>query len=314
MKNQLIILKVLVIKMMHYDLVMDDSNQRLDSWLTVKLPELSRSYIHTLIKLKNITVEGMPSKPSAKIENGRRISVDIPDPEMIDIKPESISLNIVYEDDYLLVVDKPQGMVVHPAAGHHSGTLVNALLDHCKDQLSDLNGVIRPGIVHRIDKDTSGLLLVVKNNQVHTKIADQIRRHEVTRTYRAVVHGIVPSDQGTIDAPIGRDSRYRQRMAVAADGKQSITHFKVLKRFAKATYIEAELETGRTHQIRVHMKYAGHPLLGDPLYASGKNDFGLSGQALHAFRLRFVHPVSGETIEVESRMPDYFNDLLERLE
>jgi 23S rRNA pseudouridine1911/1915/1917 synthase len=305
--------KRMVTTMKHYDFIMDESEQRLDIWLSLKLPDLSRSYIHSLIKLNHVLADDKPVKPSVRLGKGHTITVDIPEPEMIDVKPEQIDLSIIYEDEYLLVVDKPQGMVVHPAAGHYNGTLVNALLDYCKGQLSDLNGVIRPGIVHRIDKDTSGLLLVVKNNQIHTRIADQIRRHEVTRTYRAVVHGIVPSDNGTIDAPIGRDSRFRQRMAVTADGRRSVTHFKVLQRFAKATYIEAELETGRTHQIRVHMKYTGHPLLGDPLYASGRPDYGLSGQALHAFRLKFLHPVTDKMIEVESPMPDYFNALLERL-
>ena len=301
--------------MNRYDLIMDDSGKRIDAWISDQMPELSRSYIHELILQKMIIVEGVSKlKPSTRLEKGSSIVVSVPEPEMISIKPQKIDLKIAYEDEWLLVVDKPQGMVVHPAAGHKDGTLVNALLEYCKGELSDINGVIRPGIVHRIDKDTSGLLLVVKNNQVHSSIADQIRKHEVIRTYRTLVYGQIPSDKGTIDAPIGRDKKHRQRMAVVADGKPSITHFKVLERFVKASYLETILETGRTHQIRVHMKYTGHPVLGDPLYAGGRADFGLKGQALHACGLSFKHPVTGDILKVESPLPVWFKDLLEQLE
>ncbi|MDD2373800.1 MAG: RluA family pseudouridine synthase [Eubacteriales bacterium] len=300
--------------MNQYELIMDNSGQRLDAWLSAHMTDLSRSYINELIKLGRVQVDGnIVKKPSLKPENGAKVFVDVPEPELIDVKPQDIALNIAYEDEWLLVIDKPQGMVVHPAAGHKDGTLVNALLAYCKGELSDINGVIRPGIVHRIDKDTSGLLLVVKNNLVHNSIADQIRKHEVVRTYRTVVYGSMPADKGTIDAPVGRDKKHRQRMAVVADGKPSVTHFEVLERYAKATYIEARLETGRTHQIRVHMKYAGHPVIGDPLYAPGRPNFDLNGQALHACQLSFTHPITGQVLTVESPLPDWFDNLLEKL-
>lgn len=300
--------------MKQFDLIMDNSGSRLDVWLSSNLPDLSRSYIHDLITSGRVEVDSLTKiKPSLKLAAGTAISVSVPDPEMITVEPQKIQLDIAYEDEWLLVVNKPQGMVVHPAAGHRDGTLVNALLSYCQGQLSDINGVIRPGIVHRIDKDTSGLLLVVKDNIVHGKIADQIRRHEVKRTYRAIVYGQMPADRGTIDAPIGRDHKHRQRMAVVAEGKPSITHFEVVERLAKATYLEADLETGRTHQIRVHMKYTGHPIVGDPLYAPGRPTYNLAGQALHAYRLCFKHPVTGRQVEVESPLPDWFKELIDKL-
>jgi len=260
-----------------------------------------------------VTIAGKSVKPSLKTVAGQSVELQIPDPEPSDLKPEKIPLDIVYEDDWLLVINKPQGMVVHPAAGHHTGTLVNALLDYCAGQLSDLNGIIRPGIVHRIDKDTSGLILVVKDNQVHSSIADKIRRHEIRRIYQAVVYGIVNSDTGTIDAPIGRDSKNRQRMAIVGSGKPSITHFTVLKRFRAATLLEIRLESGRTHQIRVHMKYIGHPVIGDPVYAPGRPAFNLEGQALHARALEFEHPVTGQLVHLECPLPPHFEQLLEKL-
>lgn len=300
--------------MKQFELKMDNSGTRLDAWLSNMLPELSRSYVHELISEGRVEITGTAKiKPSLKLTEGTNIIVSVPEPEMMTVEPQEIALDIAYEDEWLIVVNKPQGMVVHPAAGHRDGTLVNALLSYCQGQLSDINGVIRPGIVHRIDKDTSGLLLVVKDNIVHGKIADQIRRHEVRRTYRTVVYGQMPAERGTIDAPIGRDHKHRQRMAVIADGKPSITHFDVIERLTKATYLEAELETGRTHQIRVHMKYAGHPVIGDPLYAPGRPNYDLEGQALHAFRLSFRHPVTGKQVEVESPLPDWFKELLDKL-
>lgn len=293
--------------------VLDDSGQRLDAWLATQLDQFSRAYLRQLIDEGRVLVAGRPVKASYKGRPGQVVQILIPAPVLIDVLPEAIPLSVRYEDEWLLVIDKPQGMVVHPAAGHHSGTLVNALLAHCQGQLSDLNGVIRPGIVHRIDKDTSGLLLAVKDNAIHADIADKIRRHEIRRTYQAVVHGQVAADEGTIDAPIGRDPRNRQRMAVVADGKPSVTHFRVCERFAKASWLEASLETGRTHQIRVHCQYIGHPLLGDPLYAGHRPDWGLAGQALHASRLQFIHPVTGRELVVDSPLPAYFTRLLEQL-
>jgi 23S rRNA pseudouridine1911/1915/1917 synthase len=287
--------------------------QRLDSYLAQQLPQYSRTYLHKLIADGRVTLDGKPVKPAWKIISGQAVALQVPDPEPSVLTAEKIALDVVYEDDWLLVINKPQGMVVHPAAGHRSGTLVNALLEYCAGQLSDLNGVIRPGIVHRIDKDTSGLVLVVKNNQIHAAVAEKIRHHEIRRTYQAVVHGCVASETGTIDAPIGRDRRNRQRMAVIGSGKPSITHFRVLQRFAKATLLEARLETGRTHQIRVHLQYIGHPLIGDPVYAPGRSEYQLAGQALHACALDFTHPVTGRTLHLECPLPDYFRNLLERL-
>jgi 23S rRNA pseudouridine1911/1915/1917 synthase len=288
---------------------------RLDCFLAQKLPQYSRAYLQKLIDEGRVVLNGGKKllKPSWKTKAGCSVSLDVPDPEASGLLPENIRLDVVYEDEWLLVINKPQGMVVHPAAGHRSGTMVNALLQHCAGQLSDLNGVVRPGIVHRIDKDTSGLILVVKNNQIHAAIADQIRRHAVRRTYVAVAHGRIISDQGTIDAPIGRDPKNRQRMAVVKDGKPSVTHFRVLRRFQSATYIEATLKTGRTHQIRVHLNYIGHPIIGDPVYSSGRPDYNLKGQALHARALAFIHPATNRLLELECPLPVYFADLLENL-
>ncbi len=290
-----------------------ESGERLDRYLTGQLADCSRSYVQKLLADGCVTLNGKPLKPSWKTTAGVDVQVDRPAPEPSRIEPEDIPLDIVYEDQWLLVVNKPQGMVVHPAAGHHDGTLVNALLKHCAGQLSDLNGIIRPGIVHRIDKDTSGLLLVVKDNRVHADLAEKIRNHEVKRTYQAVVHGRVEADQGTVDAPIGRDPRNRQRMAVVGGGKPSVTHFRVIKRYSAATWLEARLESGRTHQIRVHMQYIGHPLLGDPVYAGSRPDYHLAGQALHAGAIEFVHPANGRLLSLTCPLPGYFQTLLEQL-
>lgn len=291
----------------------DAGQQRLDSYLASQLPQYSRAYLHKLIADGHVTLSGKAVKPAWKTIAGLTIEIMVPDSEPSELKAEKIPLDVAYEDEWLLVVNKPQGMVVHPAAGHRSGTLVNALLDYCSGQLSDLNGVVRPGIVHRIDKDTSGLILIVKNNQVHADIADKIRRHEIKRTYQAVVYGHVASETGTIDAPIGRDPRNRQRMAIVGDGKPSVSHFTVLERFRSATRLQVNLESGRTHQIRVHLQYIGHPVVGDPVYAPGRQDYQLKGQALHAFALDFIHPVTGQAIHVESPLPEYFLKLLEKL-
>lgn len=287
---------------------------RLDTYLARQLPQYSRAYLHTLIAEGFVTIAGQSVKPSSKTVIGQTVDLAVPDPEPSAMLPEKIPLDVAYEDEWLLVINKPQGMVVHPAVGHRTGTLVNALLDYCAGQLSDLNGVIRPGIVHRIDKDTSGLILVVKDNQVHAAVAEKIRHHEVRRTYQALVNGHVASDNGTIEAPIGRDPRNRQKMAVVASGKPSVTHFRVLKRYRAATLIEATLESGRTHQIRVHMAYIGNPIVGDPVYGSGRKNYNLNGQTLHACALEFEHPVTGKMLRVESPLPPYFQNLLEKLQ
>jgi len=294
-------------------LQIDQDGIRLDSYLKSQLSGHSRAYLQKLIGDGLVTLSGKPLKPSWKTVAGQTVDIVVPDPEPSRLEAENIPLDVIYEDDWLLVINKPQGMVVHPAAGHRSGTLVNALLNYCAGQLSDLNGIIRPGIVHRIDKDTSGLILVVKDNQVHAQVADKIRRHEIRRTYLAVVYGQVAAESGTIDAPIGRDPRNRQRMAVISGGKPSVTHFRVLQRFGQATLLEADLESGRTHQIRVHLQYIGHPVIGDPVYAPGRKNYGLSGQALHARALTFEHPVNGRTIALECPLPDYLTALLESL-
>lgn len=288
--------------------------RRLDRFLADSLPQYSRAYLQKLIAGENVKLDGKKARASESLLRGQEIEVNIPAPKTTKIAAEVIPLDIVFEDEWLLVVNKPQGMVVHPAAGHRAGTLVNALLNYCSGQLSDLNGVVRPGIVHRIDKDTSGLLLVVKDNRVHMAVAEKIRRHEVKRTYQAVVHGDLEADSGTIEAPIGRDRKNRQRMAVIANGKPSVTHFEVLHRFGGATHLQIRLETGRTHQIRVHFKHIGHPVLGDPLYSKGRKDFALRGQALHAAQLEFIHPVTDKNILLQAPLPAYFTQLLERLD
>ncbi len=291
-----------------------EEGSRLDYFISQQLSAFSRSYIKKLITEGRVSIDGTPAKASEKVRQGMQIEVDVPPAVTMDIEPEQITLDVVYEDDWLIVINKPQGMVVHPAAGHHRGTLVNALLHHCEGRLSDLNGVIRPGIIHRIDKDTSGLLLVVKDNQVHAAMAEQIRSHTMTRLYQAVVYGMIEAEEGIIEAPVGRDPRHRQRMAVVASGKPAVTRFKVLKRLHDATYIEARLESGRTHQIRVHCKYIKHPVIGDPLYAPGRKTYNLSGQALHAGMLVFEHPVEKRQMTLTAPLPSYFTDLLGQLE
>lgn len=286
---------------------------RIDQYLPKVVPNLSRTQANSLIDENAVLVNGKPVKPSYKLQIGDEIIVEIPKPVRSDITPENIPLEIAYEDKDLLVVNKPQGMVVHPAPGHYAGTLVNALMHYCQNELSDINGVIRPGIIHRIDKDTSGLLIVVKNNQTHAKMARQIANHDVVRTYRCCVHGLVESDKGTIDAPIGRSSQDRKKMAVKGSGKHAITHFDVKKRFAGATDLSVVLETGRTHQIRAHMAYIGHPAIGDPMYSGKRESYGLCGQALHSKSLRFIHPGTGKEIFVDSDLPEYYQNLLQRL-
>lgn len=290
-------------------------NIRIDRFLAEKLPDISRSYIQKLIKEQQIFVNDKPIKANYKTTLNDTIRMVIPDLTEPDIVPEDIPLDILYEDADILVVNKPKGMVVHPSAGHYSGTLVNALMYYCKGDLSGINGVMRPGIVHRIDMDTTGSLLVCKNDSAHQKMAEQLKTHDIKRIYHAIVHGVIREDEGTIEGPIGRHPIDRKKMAInQKNGKPAITHYRVLQRFSNFTYVECQLETGRTHQIRVHMASIHHPLLGDAVYGPAKCPFKLQGQTLHAKILGIHHPVTGEYLEIDAPLPDYFQKLLEKLE
>ncbi|MBT2687961.1 RluA family pseudouridine synthase [Bacillus sp. ISL-47] len=289
----------------------EQAGERIDKVLSTLNAEWSRTQVQQWIKDGNVLVNGQKPKTNYKCTVNDRIEITIPDPEELDVVPEEMDLDIYYEDQDVLVVNKPKGMVVHPAAGHGTGTLVNGLMAHCKD-LSGINGVMRPGIVHRIDKDTSGLLMVAKNDLAHESLVNQLMKKTVTRKYRAIVHGVIPHDYGTIDAPIARDPKDRQSMTVVDNGKHAVTHFHVLERFKDFTLVECQLETGRTHQIRVHMKYIGYPLAGDPKYGPRKT-LDLGGQALHAGVLGFDHPRTGEYLEFEASLPSYFQELIDNL-
>lgn len=287
---------------------------RIDRFLAEKCEDISRSFLQKLLKDQQISVNGKAVKANYKVQPGDSIMLEMPEPKELDILPEDIPLDILYEDDALLVVNKPKGMVVHPSAGHVSGTLVNAVLAHCKGNLSGINGVLRPGIVHRIDKDTTGALLICKKDSVHRDLAEQLKEHSIKRRYRAIVQGNLKEDEGTIEGPIGRHPIDRKKMAInPKNGKDAVTHYRVLERFGNSTYVECRLETGRTHQIRVHMTSIGHPLLGDEVYGSSKNPYHLQGQTLHAMVLGFIHPVCGEYMEFEAPLPDYFLKLLDKL-
>ncbi len=285
--------------------------ERIDKVIAELNEQWSRSQVQQWLKEGHVLVNGKAVKPNYKCHVDDDVVISIPDPEPLDVKPEPIPLDIYYEDADVLVVNKPRGMVVHPAPGHMHGTLVNALLAHCQD-LSGINGVLRPGIVHRIDKDTSGLLMIAKNDLAHESLVNQLVNKTVTRKYVAIVHGVIPHDYGTIDAPIGRDPRDRQSMAVVENGKEAVTHFRVLERFEHYTFVECQLETGRTHQIRVHMKYIGYPLAGDPKYGPRKT-LPIDGQALHAGVLGFHHPRTGEYLQFEAPMSHEFERLLDML-
>ncbi|XCP83794.1 RluA family pseudouridine synthase [Roseburia hominis] len=288
--------------------------ERTDKFLSEKMPELSRSYIQKLIKEGCVTLDGKPVKANYKPRADEILSVTIPDAVELDIRPENIPLDILYEDADILVVNKPKGMVVHPAAGHYSGTLVNALLYHCGDSLSGINGVMRPGIVHRIDMDTTGSLLVCKNDHAHQFLAEQLKEHSINRIYHAIVCGNLREETGTIAAPIGRHPTDRKKMSIhAPNGKEAVTHYRVLERFGDYTYVACKLETGRTHQIRVHMSSIRHPLLGDTVYGSQKCPWKLQGQTLHAKILGIVHPTTREYMEFDAPLPEYFQKLLEQL-
>lgn len=289
-----------------------ESGLRIDKFISERMDELSRSYIQKLLKEQKVSVNDKPVKQNYKIAADDEVQLEIPDSKELDILPEDIPLDILYEDNDILIVNKPKGMVVHPAAGHYSGTLVNALMFHCKDSLSGINGIMRPGIVHRIDKDTTGSLLVCKNDSAHQKLAEQLKEHSIYRVYHAIVHGSMKESSGTINAPIGRHPTDRKKMAVNhKNGKDAVTHYEVLERFEKFTYIKCRLETGRTHQIRVHMASLHHPLLGDEVYGPAKCPVkGLTGQTLHAKILGIIHPSTGEYLEADAPLPEYFEKLL----
>lgn len=290
------------------------SEERIDRFLSGYLADLSRSYIQKLLKIGAIRVNGKTVKANYKLNAGDKIQVMIPDPEPMDVLPEDIPLDILYEDDDILIVNKPKGMVVHPSPGHYSHTLVNAILYHCGSRLSGINGILRPGIVHRIDMDTTGSILICKNDYSHQILAQELKEHSITRRYHAIVHGNLKKDTGTVNAPIGRHPADRKKMsAKAPNGRHAVTYYRVLERFGSYTYIECELETGRTHQIRVHMASVGHPILGDAVYGPSKCPYRLQGQTLHAKILGIRHPSTGEYMEFDAPLPEYFTDLLKRL-
>ena len=292
-----------------------DSGLRIDKYLSSVNEQLSRSYIQKLLKSGLVLVDGKPVKASYQVDEGDVISLDIPEAVEPEIEPENMDLDILYEDQDVILVNKPKGMVVHPAAGHYPHTLVNGLMYHCKDQLSGINGVMRPGIVHRIDMDTTGVIIACKNDMAHNSIAAQLKEHSITRRYQAIVHGVLKDDAGTIEGPIGRHPTDRKKMSINYNnGKSAVTHYKVLKRFRQYTHVECRLETGRTHQIRVHMASIEHPLLGDLVYGPGKCPIpGLQGQTLHAGVLGFIHPRTGEYMEFTAPLPEYFAKLLNTL-
>lgn len=301
-----------------YEVEYTYEGERLDKYLSVIFQEnsaqLSRSFFQKIIKEGHVQVNDAVQKSNYRLKSEDLVTVEIPDAVETPILPENIPLDILYEDEDLLIVNKPKGMVVHPSAGHYSGTLVNAVMFHCKESLSGINGEIRPGIVHRIDMDTTGSLIVCKNNESHLLIAEQIKAHSVNRRYRGIVCGIVKEGEGRIDAPIGRHPIDRKKMAVnEKNGKNAVTHYKVLERFERYTYMEFKLETGRTHQIRVHMASMGHPLLGDTLYSNGKSPYKLQGQTLHAMIIGFIHPRTGKYMEITAPLPEYFEKLLRSL-
>lgn len=296
------------------EIISDADNKRIDLYLTGKLQNYSRTYIKKLIDGQLVSVSDKPVKVNYKLKVGEKITVQIPDAKILDIEAENIDIDVMYEDDDIIVINKAKGMVVHPAAGNYSGTLVNALMYHNKGSLSDINGVIRPGIVHRIDKDTSGVLVIAKNNNAHEKLSEIFKIHDIKRVYMAVVEGIISEDTGRIEAPIGRHTVDRKKMSVNVNhGRAATTHFKVIERFHDSTFIEVTLETGRTHQIRVHMAYINHPIIGDEVYGKKRRELDFKGQSLHAKLLGFRHPGTGEYVEIESPLPEYFEKLLKNL-
>ena len=292
----------------------NDKGKRLDIYIAENFNELSRTMIKKLIESNNILVNDKSEKVSYKVQANDNISIDVPEAKETKLKAQEIPLDIIYEDSDIIVVNKPKGMVVHPANGNPDGTLVNAILSICKNSLSGIGGELRPGIVHRLDKDTSGLIIVAKNDKAHINMSEQIKERNVKKTYIALVRGNVPEEEATINMPIGRSTKDRKKMAVTKNGKQAITHFKVLKRYSKYTLLEIKIETGRTHQIRVHMAEIGYPVVGDAVYSNGKNEFGIEGQMLHAYKIKFKHPTTNEEVEYTAELPKYFKDILEKLD
>lgn len=292
-----------------------EEGQRLDAWLGRQTElGLSRSYAARLIKEGAVTLGGQPAKASTRLKVGDCLCLSLPEPKALELTPEALPLEYVYEDEDILIINKPKDMVVHPAAGHSSGTVVNAVLHHCQGQLSSINGELRPGIVHRIDKDTTGLLVVCKNDQAHRALAQQLKQHSITREYVALVHGRLKTEEGTVDAPLGRSRADRKKQAIDyIGGRDAVTHYRVLERLGQFSLLSCTLDTGRTHQIRVHMASIGHPLLGDEVYGPKKAPFKLQGQCLHARRLGFIHPRTGQYIEFSAEPPAYFSELVEKL-
>ena len=289
----------------------EENNVRLDRYISEKKPDLSRTMIQKLIENGDILVNGEIKKISYKVGEKDTITIEIPEVKEIDLRPQEIPIEVVYEDNDIIVVNKPKGLVVHPANGNPDGTLVNAIMAICKESLSGIGGELRPGIVHRLDKDTSGLLIVAKNDKAHIQMSEQIKNREVEKKYIALVRGVVGEDEATIDMPIGRSTKDRKKMAIVKDGRQAVTHFKVLKRYPKYTLLEIKIDTGRTHQIRVHMAEIGHPVIGDNVYSNGKNSFKVEGQMLHAKSLKFKHPITGKEMHLIAELPKYFKEILE---
>lgn len=296
----------------NYIIEEENVGKRLDLFVSENEVDMSRSFVQGIIEKQQVKVNGQIRKSNYKLRVGDQVRVELAEPVELQVEAEDIPLDIIYEDSDVIVINKPQDMVVHPAPGNYTGTLVNGLLYHCKD-LSGINGVIRPGIVHRIDKDTSGVLVVAKNDKSHNSLAMQLKDHSMKRTYYAIVEGIVKEEEGTVRTNIGRHPVERIKMAVVKDGKEAITNYKVLERFKSNTLVECRLETGRTHQIRVHMAHLHHPLIGDQVYGYKKQKFKLQGQALHAKNLGFIHPTTGEYMEFDSQLPEYFQDILDKL-
>ena len=299
--------------MKEYIVSQEEKGKRLDTYIPSVDTDITRTSAQRLIEDGNILVNGKNAKVSYKIQENDKISVEIPEQKQIELKAQNIPIEIIYEDSDIIVVNKPKGMVVHPANGNPDGTLVNAIMAICKDSLSGIGGEIRPGIVHRIDKDTSGLLIVAKNDNAHVKMSEQIKNHEVKKTYIALVRGVFKENEATIDMPIGRSTSDRKKMAVNKNGKNAITHIKVLKRFDKYTLLKVNIETGRTHQIRVHLSHIGYPIVGDYTYSNGKNEFDVIGQCLHAQKLEFKHPITQKDMCLEAELPQYFKDILDKL-
>ena len=294
--------------------VKENSGKRIDSYIPLVSDKYSRTAVQRLIEENKITVNGVNPKTSYKVQEGDIIQIQEEKPKEIELKAQDIPIEVLYEDDDIIVINKPKGMVVHPANGNLDGTLVNAIMAICKDSLSGIGGEIRPGIVHRLDKNTSGVIIVAKNDKAHIDLSEQIKNHEVKKTYIALVRGVVKENNATINMPIGRSKIDRKKMAVDKKGKEAVTHFKVLKRHKKYTLLEINIETGRTHQIRVHLSHIGYPIVGDDVYSNGKNEWGILGQCLHAKSLDFVHPINKEKMHIEAQIPEYFKNIINELD